>query len=96
MVGALGERCDVKIIMDERLGISKSQGDLGFQDPECFNTNLLVKQRWRLLQNSNTLVCRIFKEKYYPNSTFWKQNWVVCLLMHGEVYGFPKTSSKHV
>lgn len=31
---------------------------------------MLGKQGWRLLTNPNTLVARLFKARYYPNTSF--------------------------
>ncbi|KAA3463895.1 Ribonuclease H-like superfamily protein [Gossypium australe] len=44
---------------------------MGFCDLCKFNIALLAKQGWYFLTKSNTLVVRIFKSKYYPNTTFW-------------------------
>lgn len=52
------------------MGRSKESGGLGYCDLECFNLALLAKQGWRLIQHPDYLVATIFKEKYYPNSTF--------------------------
>ena len=58
--------------MDELGANGEGKGDrgLGYLDLECFNLALLAKQGWRMTQNPDSLVVRIFKEKYYPNSTF--------------------------
>jgi hypothetical protein len=53
----------------ERLGLSKEVGGLGFRDFMSFNMALLAKQAWRLWQNPDSLVGKILKAKYYPNST---------------------------
>lgn len=50
--------------------ISKLYGGLGFRRLHEFNVALLGKQGWRLVTNSNTLVARIFKAKYFPNDSF--------------------------
>jgi hypothetical protein len=54
----------------ERMGKAKEIGGLGFRDLECFNSALLAKHGWRLVQNPNSFVARILKEKYHPNGTF--------------------------
>jgi hypothetical protein len=54
----------------EKMGRAKKVGGLGFQDLECFNTALLSKQGWRLIQNLESLAARILQEKYHPNGTF--------------------------
>jgi hypothetical protein len=43
---------------------------LGFRDIELFNLALLAKQGWRLLEHLDSLVAKIFKEKYYPHGSF--------------------------
>ena len=48
----------------------KEEGGLGFQDLKAFNLALLAKQGWRLLMNRNSLVHRVLKARYFPNSDF--------------------------
>jgi hypothetical protein len=54
----------------ERLGMAKEKGGLGYKDLENFNLALLAKQGWRLLQQPESLVAKVFKQKYYPNGNF--------------------------
>jgi ribonuclease HI len=49
---------------------AKSRGGIGFKDLRAFNEALLAKQGWRLTTNPDSLVAKIFKAKYYPNSSF--------------------------
>jgi hypothetical protein len=54
----------------ERMGWPKNKGGLGFRDLETFNLALLAKQGWRLHQNPDSLVAKIYKEKYYSHVNF--------------------------
>jgi hypothetical protein len=51
-------------------GKSKEKGGLGYREQDCFNQALLAKQGWRQHQNPETLVEKIFLEKYYPGGLF--------------------------
>jgi hypothetical protein len=53
----------------ERMGVSESQGGLGFRDLVCINQAFLAKQCWHLLQNPTSLPAQIFQAKYYPQSS---------------------------
>ena len=52
----------------EKLCIPKAEGGMGFKDLRAFNLALLAKQWWRMQQNPNSLVHRVLKAKYFPNS----------------------------
>jgi hypothetical protein len=52
------------------MGRRKDKGGLGYRDLECFNMALLAKQGWRIIQNPDSLVGRVFKEKYFRHATF--------------------------
>ncbi|XP_040372958.1 uncharacterized mitochondrial protein AtMg00310-like [Rosa chinensis] len=54
----------------EKLCLPKAEGGLGFRNMHQFNLALLAKQGWRLIQNPQSLVARLFKAKYYPDSDF--------------------------
>lgn len=49
---------------------SLKKGGLGFKDLKSFNIAILAKQCWRLINDSNPLVTRIMKARYYPNTDF--------------------------
>lgn len=51
------------------MGKSKENCGLGFRDLASFNLALLAKQAWRLLQNPYSKVAKIYREKYFRNST---------------------------
>lgn len=48
----------------------KSGGGLGFRDLNCFNLAMLAKFGWRLLMDNHSLVSRVLKANYYPESLF--------------------------
>ena len=54
----------------EKLCKPKAEGDMGFRDLKAFNLALLAKQGWRILQQPNSLVHRIYKAKYFAKESF--------------------------
>ena len=54
----------------ERLSVHKNFGGMGFKDLTSFNVAMLGKQGWRFQTDSNSLVCWLFKARYFPNSDF--------------------------
>ncbi|KAA3459484.1 reverse transcriptase [Gossypium australe] len=48
----------------------KENGSLGFRNMCQFNTALLAKQGWRLIVYPDSLLARVLKAKYFPNSDF--------------------------
>ena len=48
------------------------EGGLSFRKLHDFNLALIAKQAWRLLNFLESLVARIYKAKYYPDSSFLK------------------------
>ncbi|XP_010506884.1 PREDICTED: uncharacterized protein LOC104783422 [Camelina sativa] len=52
----------------EKLCCSKQQGGLGFRNVDDFNSALLAKQLWRLIEYPDSLFARILKGRYYRNS----------------------------
>ena len=54
----------------EKLSVHKNNGGMGFKDLAAFNVAMLGKQGWQLQTNSESLVSKIFKARYYPNSSY--------------------------
>ncbi|KAH9748984.1 putative reverse transcriptase/RNA-dependent DNA polymerase [Citrus sinensis] len=54
----------------ERMCKPKTHGGIRFKRLHVFNVAMLGKQGWRLLTNPNILVARLFKVRYYPNTSF--------------------------
>ena len=53
----------------DKLCVPKDNGGLGFKDLMDFNTEMLGKQLWRLIEKPNTLFARVFKGRYYRNAS---------------------------
>lgn len=70
--------------------MTKDSGGLGFRDIKGFNIALLSKQCWKLMNEPNSLMARMLKAKYYPNSHFYKLTERGELAIHGLVSGKPK------
>ena len=48
---------------------SKIVGGMGFRDLALYNDSLLAKHAWHLLHNKTSLFYKVFKARFFPNST---------------------------
>lgn len=52
------------------MGVSKTDGGMGYRDFGSFNKALLAKQGWRLWQSPNSFLAQIMEAKYYRGGNF--------------------------
>lgn len=60
----------IKWMSWDRLCNVKEDGGLGFKNLRSFNIAMLAKQAWRLVSNTNSLVARLMRARYFPRSDF--------------------------
>jgi len=53
----------------QQLTLPKSHGRIEFKDLQCFNQALLAKQAWQLLEDPESLFCKVFKKSGYFSNT---------------------------
>ena len=60
----------------EKMFLPKKEGGLGIRNFDVFNRALLAKQAWRVITMPDSLMAKVLKGKYFPNSSFLeaKQN----------------------
>ncbi|XP_019155928.1 PREDICTED: uncharacterized protein LOC109152735 [Ipomoea nil] len=56
----------------DKMCVPKKYGGMGFKRLHEFNLALLGKHGWRLLTSPDSLVARIFKARYFPNTAFYE------------------------
>lgn len=54
----------------QRICKSEDQGRLGFKDLEKFNQSLLAKQAARIMNNLDSLLAQVLKQRYFKNAYF--------------------------
>ena len=67
--GQRGEKRKIHWLKWSEMTKAKSEGGMGFRDLAMHNDSLLAKQAWRLLQDINSLIYKVFKPRFFPNCT---------------------------
>ena len=68
--GQRGMERKVHWLSKKQLYHAKDRGGMGFRELSLFNSAMLARQGWRLIQFPNSLLSRVLKAKYYPNQSF--------------------------
>ncbi|PNX89307.1 ribonuclease H, partial [Trifolium pratense] len=58
----------------DRMTLPKSQGGMGFRDLHTFNMAMIAKQGWNIMTRPHTLVAKLFKARYFPNSSLFESH----------------------
>ncbi|XP_031120296.1 uncharacterized protein LOC116023435 [Ipomoea triloba] len=72
--GTVGNGTGLRWKSWSRLCVPKEKGGLGFRRIREMNLALLGKHVWHLLSRPESLVARVYKSRYYPNSSLFEAN----------------------
>lgn len=68
--GSIGEKSKAHWMSWKKLCASKERGGLGFRDISLFNQAMLAKQSWRIIKNSNSLLAKVLRGRYFKHNNF--------------------------
>ena len=54
----------------DSMSLTKAEGGMGFKNLYAHNHAILANQGWRLITNPNSLISKLFKAIYFPESSF--------------------------
>ena len=70
--GQRGQESKVAWVSWRKLCKSKLKGGMSFRNLQAFNLAMPAKEGWRLIENPNSLVARMYRAKYYPHGDVLK------------------------
>ncbi|KAF5454504.1 hypothetical protein F2P56_024162 [Juglans regia] len=68
--GQKNEEKKIHWISWKKMSETKEEGGMGFKDLRIFNDALLAKQGWPIITNTDSLLHKLFKAKYFPKNHF--------------------------
>ncbi|KAK2379858.1 Ribonuclease H superfamily protein [Trifolium repens] len=61
----------IKWLAWDRMTYPKALGGMGFRELHSFNLAMIAKQGWNIMTKPHTLVARLYKARYFPNSSLF-------------------------
>jgi hypothetical protein len=60
----------IKWLAWDQMTFPREYGGLGFRNLHLFNMAMVAKQGWNFIKKPNSLVAKVYKARYFPNSSF--------------------------
>ena len=76
--GYSGDSRKVHWVKWDKLCEAKEVEGLSFKEIEKFNDTLLAKKVWRMINNPNSLCHRVFKARFFPESSILEARDSIC------------------
>jgi hypothetical protein len=107
--GGGSHRKGIRWLAWDQMTCPKAVGGMDFRDLHTFNLAMMAKQGWNIMTKPHTLVSRLYKARYFPNSSLfasklghnpsyaWRGIWKARqILMHGCRWSIQNGSSINV